>query len=43
VTGSMTSALAATGVDSTPWLAGAALMLLIGAVLLRRRPISVES
>ena len=43
VTGSTTSALAATGVDSTPWLAGAALMLLIGAVLLRRRPISVES
>ena len=35
--------LADTGVDTTPWLAGGMLMLLLGAVLMRRRRVSTES
>ncbi|WP_104166026.1 5'-nucleotidase C-terminal domain-containing protein [Cryobacterium sp. N22] len=35
--------LADTGVDTTPWLAGGLLMLLLGAVLMRRRRVSTES
>ena len=35
--------LADTGVDTTPWLVGGTLMLLLGAVLMRRRRVSMES
>ena len=37
------SRLADSGVDTTPWLAGGTLMLLLGAVLLRRRRVAMES
>ncbi|TFC00822.1 hypothetical protein E3O42_12020 [Cryobacterium adonitolivorans] len=35
--------LAQTGLDASPWLAGGVLMLLLGAVLMRRRRVSMES
>lgn len=37
------ASLAQTGLDASPWLAGGALMLLLGAALMRRRRISVDS
>jgi len=37
------AARAQTGLDASPWLAGGALMLLLGAVLVRRRRVSMES
>ncbi|WP_168195341.1 bifunctional UDP-sugar hydrolase/5'-nucleotidase [Cryobacterium sp. LW097] len=35
--------LAQTGLDASPWLAGGALMLLLGAVLVSRRRVSMDS
>jgi 5'-nucleotidase len=37
------ASLAQTGLDAGPWLAGGALLLVLGAVLVRRRRISVEA
>jgi len=41
--GTTASGLAKTGLDATPWLAGGMLMLLLGAALMRRRRVSMES